>query len=38
MGFDAVAVGAIGSVVLAIVIIAVISYKIVKKMDDKSQD
>ena len=38
MGFDAVVVGAIGSVVLCIVVIAVISYKIIKKMDDKSQD
>lgn len=38
MGFDAVVVGAIASVVIAIVVFAVIGYKIVKNMDDKSKD
>lgn len=38
MGFDAVVVGAIASVVIAIVVLAVIGYNIVKNMDDKSKD
>jgi len=38
MGFDAVVIGAIASVVIAIVVLAVIGYNVVKKMDDKSKD
>lgn len=37
MGFDAVVVGAIGSVILVILILAVIAYKVIKNMD-KDQD
>lgn len=39
MGFDAVVIGAIASVVIAIVVIGVIAYNIVKRVgDDKAQD
>ncbi len=39
MGIDAVVVGAIAGVVITIVVLAVISYRIIKNMDDnKSQD
>ena len=37
MGFDAVVVGAIGSVIIVILILAVIAYKVIKNMD-KDQD
>jgi hypothetical protein len=38
MGIDAVVIGAIASVVVAIVIIGIIGYRIIKSMDDKSSD
>jgi hypothetical protein len=34
MGFDAVVVGSIASVVVAIIVVGVIAYKIVKQMGD----
>lgn len=38
MGVDAVVIGAIVSVVLTIVVIAVIAYKVVRNMEDSSND
>ena len=38
MGLDAVAIGAIVSLVLTIVVIGVIAYKVVKIMEDSSND
>jgi len=38
MGIDAVVIGSIASVVIAIVVVAVIGYKIVKNMDNESKD
>lgn len=39
MGFDAVVIGAIASVVICIVVIGVIAYNIVKQVgEDKTQD
>uniref|UniRef100_I1XIF4 Uncharacterized protein n=1 Tax=Methylophaga nitratireducenticrescens TaxID=754476 RepID=I1XIF4_METNJ len=38
MGLDAVVIAAIVSVVLTIVVIGVIAYKIVKNMEDSSED
>lgn len=38
MGLDAVVIGAIVSVVLTIVVIAVIAYKVVRNMEDSSND
>jgi len=39
MGFDAVVVGAIVSVVISIVVVAVIAYRVLSQMgDDKSKD
>jgi carbon starvation protein CstA len=38
MGADAVVIGAIVSVVLTIVVIAVIAYKVVRNMEDSSND
>lgn len=38
MGIDAVVIGSIVSVVAAIVIVGFIGYRIVKSMDNKSED
>ncbi len=38
MGLDAVAIGSIVSLVLTIVVIGVIAYKVVKNMEDSSND
>jgi len=38
MGIDAVVIGAIVSVVLTIVVIGVIAYKVVRNMEDSSND
>lgn len=38
MGVDAVVIGSIVSVVVAIVIVGVIAYRIIKGMDDTSKD
>lgn len=39
MGFDAVVVGAIASVVISILVVGVIAYRVLKQIgDDKAQD
>ena len=38
MGIDAVVVGAIASVMIAIIVIAFIGYNVIKNMDYKSDD
>lgn len=38
MVLDSVVIGSIASVVLAIVVVGVISYKIVKQIDDKNKE
>jgi hypothetical protein len=37
MGIDAVVIGSIASVVVAIIVVGVIGYKIIKNMDDSSE-